>query len=71
MPEVQLHLYDEGHLHYFTFRSLERMLIDLCGYSRTERLAYASIPQLPSRFASGLARVSPALFGDVCLLAYR
>jgi 2-polyprenyl-3-methyl-5-hydroxy-6-metoxy-1,4-benzoquinol methylase len=33
-------LLDEGHLHYFTFRSLSLMLIERCGFSRVEKLSY-------------------------------
>ena len=39
-------LYDEGHLHYFTFRSLTRMLTLRCGFSRVERVPYASAPHV-------------------------
>jgi len=33
-------LYDEGHLHYFTYRSLSLMLTERCGFSRVVKLAY-------------------------------
>jgi 2-polyprenyl-3-methyl-5-hydroxy-6-metoxy-1,4-benzoquinol methylase len=32
--------YDEGHLHYFTYRSLSLMLIHRCGFSKVEKLGY-------------------------------
>lgn len=64
-------LYDEGHLHYFTFRSLELMLTDWCGFARTERLGYFNGPyRLPKPVGHLLARHGPTLFGEVALTAH-
>jgi SAM-dependent methyltransferase len=60
-------LYDEGHLHYFSYRSLERMLVDRCGFSRVERVPYA----VDRRPGSGwLARQWPTLFAEISVLAH-
>lgn len=64
-------LYDEGHLHYFTFRSLELMLTDWCGFSRTERLGYFNGPyRLPKPVGCRLARRWPTMFSEVALTAH-
>jgi SAM-dependent methyltransferase len=64
-------LFDEGHLHYFTFGSLTRMLTLRCGFSRVERVPYASAPHLFGRRASyALARLAPGVFSEVCVVAY-
>jgi hypothetical protein len=66
---VQLH--DEGHLHYFTFRSLRRLLLERAGFERVEYLPYAARPApLGHRIGHALARLSPELFSEVCLVAY-
>ncbi len=64
-------LYDEGHLHYFTFRSLERLLLERCGFARIERVPYATPPffGLP-RLADSLAARWPTLFSELCVVAY-
>lgn len=54
-------LYDEGHIHYFTYRSLERLL-KREGFSSVERLWYGNRPLL--------ARIAPTLFSD-CFVAAR
>ncbi|HXK23823.1 MAG TPA: class I SAM-dependent methyltransferase [Myxococcota bacterium] len=64
-------LHDEGHLHYFTFRSLTRMLTQRCGFSRVERVPYASEPHLFGRRGSyALARLAPSAFSEIALVAY-
>ncbi len=65
---VQLH--DEGHLHYFTFRSLSRLLLERSGFERVERLPYASRPApLGPRIGHALARLRPELFSELCVVA--
>lgn len=64
-------LHDEGHLHYFTFRSLDAMLTTRCGFSRTVRAPYFIDRWLPGRLGNGLARLWPALFSELALLVYR
>ena len=64
-------LHDEGHLHYFTFGSLTRMLTERCGFSRVERVPYASAPHLLGRRGSyALARLAPTVFSEIALVAY-
>lgn len=64
-------LYDEGHLHYFTFRSLEKLLVDRCGFARVERIPYPTPPYIGSvPIAYKLARRWPELFSEVCVVAY-
>lgn len=64
-------LYDEGHLHYFTFRSLTLMLTQFCGYHRVVPLPYAGgrIP-LGKWPHSWLARMWPGLFSELLVAAY-
>lgn len=64
-------LHDEGHLHYFTFRSLERMLLERCGFERIVRHPYAITPMpLGYRIHAQLTRHLPTLFSEVCISAY-
>ena len=64
-------LHDEGHLHYFTHRSLAAMLTQRCGFSRVEMLTYFSGGRLLGRRLDHvLARLRPALFSELCLVAY-
>lgn len=56
-------LHDEGHLHYFTYRSLARLCRERAGYSRVERFGYGR---------TFLSRIWPALFSsDVFVVAYK
>lgn len=64
-------LYDEGSLHYFTYGSLERMLIDRCGFARVERHPYAGHRRfLGDVVDSRLARYCPTLLAETCVAAY-
>lgn len=64
-------LYDEGHLHYFTFRSLSLMLTDYCGFARVEKLPYFTGRKLLGRRSDNmLARMSPELFSELCVAAH-
>lgn len=64
-------LYDEGHLHYFTYRSLTRMLTERCGFSRVEKVPYPTPPALLGRRGDyALARLWPELFAELCVVAY-
>jgi SAM-dependent methyltransferase len=64
-------LHDEGHLHYFTFASLTRMLTERCGFSRVERVPYPSPPYLFGRRPShALAQLAPTVFAEIALVAY-
>jgi SAM-dependent methyltransferase len=50
-------LHDEGHLHYFTYRSLERIALERVGFSRVLRFGYGSV----------LARFHPPLFSEISM----
>jgi ubiquinone/menaquinone biosynthesis C-methylase UbiE len=64
-------LFEEGHLHYFTYRSLSRILTERCGFSRVEKLAYYEGPSLLSRrVEAALAHAWPEMFSELCLVAY-
>ena len=63
-------LHDEGHLHYFTYRSLSRVLVERCGFSRTTPAPYVTAPYvLGRRIDSAVARWRPQLFAELCLVA--
>lgn len=62
-------LYDNGHLHYFTFRSLSRLCTERCGFNRVERFGYGSLKSIKS--PSFLCRFFPTLFSEVFIVAYK
>jgi SAM-dependent methyltransferase len=53
-------LYDEGHLHYFTFRSLSRLCTERAGFKRIERIGYGNSP---------LNRFFPSIFSEIFIKA--
>jgi len=55
-------LHDDGHLHYFTFRSLAKILKERCGFSRIEYCWHGS---------NFVSRVVPALFSECCMIAVK
>lgn len=64
-------LYDAGHLHYFTFRSLSLMLTERCGFSGVEKLGYACGHKLLGPVIDNwLAAMWPSLFSEIALVAY-
>lgn len=64
-------LYDEGHLHYFTYRSLSRMLVEHCSFSRVEKLSYPGGRTVLGIRAHGvLAALWPELFSELALIAH-
>jgi SAM-dependent methyltransferase len=63
-------LLDEGHLHYFTFRSLTRMLIDRCGFSRVVPVPHCESPRISLALEDPLARLWPTMFSEVSVAAY-
>lgn len=63
-------LHDEGHLHYFTWRSLSRLLVERCGFARVERAPYAAGGWLGARLDFALARAWPGLFAEIALVAH-
>lgn len=64
-------LYDEGHLHYFTYRSLSRLLTDYCGFSRVVKLGYSCPVRINGPVESTLARIWPEMFSELVLVAYK
>jgi hypothetical protein len=55
-------LYDQGHLHYFTYRSLARVCLERAGFSRVVSYGMGGIP----------GRVWPELFSsEIFILAYK
>lgn len=62
-------LYDDGHLHYFTFRSLSRLCVERIGFSRVERFSYGSWKS--TRAPSFLGRFFPTIFSEVFVVAYK
>lgn len=56
-------LYDEGHIHYSTYRSLSRVLSERAEFSRVDALWYDT-PSL-------LARCAPRVFSDVFVRAIK
>jgi SAM-dependent methyltransferase len=62
-------LHDEGHLHYFTFRSLRLMLTERCGYSHVEELGYYLDNRFPA-IGHRLAARRPAMFSEIAMVAY-
>lgn len=64
-------LYDEGHLHYFTQRSLGLMLVERCGYSRVVPCPYfIGRPPLGPMMSHRLANMFPGMFSEAALIAY-
>jgi len=53
-------LHDEGHLHYFTFRSLRRICLERSGFTAVEQHGYGR---------TVLSRRWPTMFSDVFLVA--
>jgi SAM-dependent methyltransferase len=64
-------MHEEGHLHYFTFRSLSLMLTERCGFSSVRKLPYFGGRQfLPKPIGDWLARVWPAMFSELAIAAF-
>lgn len=61
-------LYDDGHLHYFTFRSLSRLCI-AGRFSKVEWFGYGSWKS--TRTPSFLGRFFPTIFSEVFMVAYK
>lgn len=70
----QVDLFDEGHLHYFTFKSLSRMLTTCCGYSSVKYVPYASKRVIKGglgiKLHDSLAKSQPGLFSSLSLVGY-
>lgn len=62
-------LYDEGHIHYFTHRSLSLMLTERCGFSNVIKLSYPDGMMPLGKFVhSYLAKIRPELFSDIAVI---
>jgi SAM-dependent methyltransferase len=55
-------LHDEGHMHYFTHRSLRRMAIERAGFRRAEALGYGM---------TALSRLWPEMFSEISMVLYK
>lgn len=66
-------LHDEGHLHYFTYRSLSQMLVHRCKFSKTVKLAYSTGNRSAvfQKMNCRIARLWPEMFSELALVAYR
>jgi len=60
-------LYDEGHLHYFTFRSISRILMGFVGFKKIKYYGYGSLGTSKSPYF--LANLLPKLFSDIFIVA--
>jgi SAM-dependent methyltransferase len=55
-------LHDEGHLHYFTFRSFGRIACERVGFERVELCGYGK---------TLLHRLWPEMFSELCVLLHK
>jgi ubiquinone/menaquinone biosynthesis C-methylase UbiE len=55
-------LYDEGHLHYFTFRSLRKVALERVGFRAAESFGYGS---------SFLCRLWPQMFSEIAMVLHK
>ncbi len=62
-------LYDEGHLHYFTFRSLKRTLIERVGFKKVMYYGYGSLKTI--KIPGILSRIYPSLFSEIFIVAIK
>jgi len=62
-------LYDEGHLHYFTFRSLKRTLIERVGFKKVMYYGYGSLKT--TKIPGILGRIYPSLFSEIFIVAIK
>jgi len=64
-------LYDEGHLHYFTYRSLELMLKNYCGFSRIIKAPYYCGKNIfGKKLSHSLAQLWPEMFAELAVIAF-
>lgn len=63
-------LHDQGHLHYFTYRSLTNMLTNRCGFGSVSRHPYPMGRIGFGRYIdSMLVRIWPSLFSEITIVA--
>jgi len=64
-------LHEEGHLHYFTFRSLSLMLTQRCGFSRVVKFGYpCGNTPLGKATHNWLSKIWPEMFSELAVIAY-
>ena len=64
-------LHDEGHLHYFTYRSLSLMLTERCEFTKVVKLSYpGGLTVLGKHIHTRLAGLWPELFSELAIIAY-
>lgn len=64
-------LLDEGHLHYFTFRCLSKMLTERCGFSKITQLPYpGGFMAMGKHIHHMLAHIRPELFSELAIIAH-
>ena len=64
-------LHDEGHLHYYTYRSLSQMLIQRCNFLRVKKLGYSSGRTILGKTIHHLlVSIWPEMFSELVILAY-
>ncbi len=61
--------HDEGHLHYFTFRSISKILKSFVGFKRIRYFGYGSLKTNKAPFF--MAKLVPQLFSDVFIVAHK
>ena len=65
-------LFDEGHLHYFTFNSLCTMLTHFCGFDRTKLCPYPGGRRVLGGIVHTLlANKYPRMFSELGVIAYK
>lgn len=65
-------LHDEGHLHYFTFRSLSLMLLKRCNFSKIIKIPYQDERNIFGKnIHSYIAKLWPEMFSELAIIAYR
>lgn len=62
-------LYDEGHLHYFTYGSLAKMLLTRCGFTSVTKWGYSSSVILSESLSGKVARSWPEMFSELAMVA--
>jgi 2-polyprenyl-3-methyl-5-hydroxy-6-metoxy-1,4-benzoquinol methylase len=63
-------LHDEGHLHYFTYRSLSLMLKQYCGFEQIQKVPYpVGYIVLGKQFHTFLAKLWPEMFSFLTIVA--
>jgi SAM-dependent methyltransferase len=60
-------LFDEGHLHYFTYSSLSRLCTEKCGFSHVDRIGYGAWKTVKAPYFLG--KNLPTLFSEIFIIA--